>query len=88
VWWVFITVMAMGEAKRRRKMDQPRRHDATARNRRKALHHAECLQSEIEFVDRDLRRMSDNMRYALGRVARIINRLKSEVEADKADNIK
>ncbi len=59
------------------------RHQASARNRRKALHHAQNLIEELEYLDRTMRRITDeNIRYVLGRVARLVNRLRAEVESE------
>ena len=58
---------------------RPIRHQASARNRKKALHHAKCLHEELEYIHTRLRRMVDeNMRYALGRIERLVNRLEAE----------
>lgn len=66
-----------------KRMERPRRHDASARNRGKSLHHAKCLLGELEFIDRDLRRLiNEHVEYALGRAYKVVNRLRSEVEAD------
>jgi hypothetical protein len=64
-------------------MKAPRRHAASPRNRRKALHFAKNAHEELEFIGNKLRKLLDvHMRYALGRTARIVNRLEAEVEAD------
>lgn len=59
------------------------RHEASARNRKKALHHAECLLDEINDMDCKLRSMvEENVRYMRGRALRLVDRLKSEVHND------
>lgn len=65
-------------------MTEPLRHQAGERNRRKMLHHAKCAREELAFLRDELRRLDDKFRYALGRVDRLINRLKSEVEHKNA----
>ena len=62
---------------------EPLRHQASARNRRKALHHGECALLEIEHIRAELARMDDKCRYAVGRLHRIINRLRTEAKADE-----
>jgi hypothetical protein len=52
----------------------PLRHEPGRKNRRKALHFAENLRDEIEF----LLRMRGNLLYCQDRVEKLINRLKSE----------
>ncbi len=60
-----------------------RRHDASPRNRRKTLHHANCLLDELLALQSEASKSLDGFRYAIGRACRIINRLESEVEADE-----
>jgi hypothetical protein len=60
-------------------MKAPARHRSSNRNRKKALHFAENLQEELEYLDRTLRMLTDqHIRYALGRIYRLVNRLKAE----------
>ena len=60
-------------------MKSSMRHDAGPRNRKKALHHAKCLLDELDHIDRNLRRLLDeHMRYARGRIYRLVNRLRAE----------
>lgn len=66
-----------------KKIERPMRHVDSARNRKKALHHAKCLLDQIEFIDRDLRRIvNEDIQYALGRVYRLVNRLRAEVKRE------
>ncbi len=65
---------------------KPMRHDAGTRNRKKALHHAKCLLDELDYIDRGLRRLTDeHLRYVLGRAARLVNRLLAEIHKDNKD---
>jgi hypothetical protein len=54
------------------------RHSSGSRNRRKIRHHAECLRDELEKINRDLLRLQDKVRYALGRTYRMLDRLTTE----------
>jgi hypothetical protein len=58
------------------------RHEASPRNRRKALHHARSLRDELRDMLAKHAEAFDGFRFALGRVNRIINRLETEVEAE------
>jgi hypothetical protein len=59
--------------------EKPIRHQSSDRNRKKALHFAENLQEELEYLDHMLRRLTDeHLRYSLGRIARLLNRLRAE----------
>jgi hypothetical protein len=59
---------------------RPARHAAGPRNRRKSLHHAKVLLESLQYVDARLRRLLDEeVRYQLGRAARLVNRLQAEV---------
>lgn len=60
-------------------MSGPVRHEASPRNRKKALHLAKNAHEELQYIDRKLRTLLDeHVRYARGRIARLINRLESE----------
>jgi hypothetical protein len=59
------------------------RHEASPRNRRKALHHAKCGREEVNSIRDQLSKIDDKCRYALGRLDRIINRLTTELEHDE-----
>lgn len=61
------------------RLTEPLRHEASLRNRRKALHHAECGLEEVQFIRNELTALDDKCRYAIGRLHRIINRLKAEL---------
>jgi hypothetical protein len=62
-------------------MSRPRRHQESARNRRKALHFAKNLLGELEYIDRKLRRIrNEHVGHALDRVYKLVNRLRSERE--------
>lgn len=63
------------------------RHDASPRNRRKALHHAKCARNEVVAIRDMLSKMDDQCRYALGRLDRITNRLTSELKHDEKQRI-
>jgi hypothetical protein len=55
--------------------EKPIRHQSSDRNRKKALHFAENLQEELEYLDR---LTDEHLRYSLGRIARLLNRLRAE----------
>jgi hypothetical protein len=58
---------------------RPIRHQASARNQRKALHLAKNAHEELEYIERKLRRLLDeHVRYARRRMTRLINRLRAE----------
>jgi hypothetical protein len=62
------------------------RHSPGVRNRRKSLKFANDLRDEIEKVDLDLRRIVDvHIRYSLGRIHRLIERLHAENDAQSRD---
>ena len=62
---------------------EPTRHSPGERNRCKALHNAEALKEEIEFLLLSATERAVNLKYALHRVSRLVNRLEAEVHADK-----
>ena len=64
-------------------MNEPTRHSASVRNRRKALHNAKALKDEVEFLHSDATKRLVNLQYALHRVCRLVNRLEAEVQADE-----
>ena len=66
-------------------MDEPIRHEACARNRRKALHNAECLLEEVEFLHAEALKRLTNLKYAVHRANTLVNRLKAEVLQDKGE---
>ena len=63
-------------------MSEPIRHSASARNRRKALHNAECLLEEIEFLHAEAVKREVNFKYAVHRASTLVNRLKAETLVD------
>jgi hypothetical protein len=67
-------------------MTEPRRHAASSRNRRKALHHANCLMDELVFLHSDHIKRMTSLQYAIGRITRLVNRLEAEVAADATDH--
>jgi hypothetical protein len=57
---------------------RPIRHAASGRNTRKALHLAKDLREELEQMDARLDRLRiESLRYALGRIYRIENRIRA-----------
>jgi len=61
---------------------EPTRHSPGERNRRKALHNAEALKEELEFLYTDAKEKLVNMEYALHRICRLVNRLEAEIQGD------
>lgn len=61
---------------------EPVRHSASARNRRKALHNAECLLEELQFLHSEHTVRAVNLKYAIHRAATLVNRLKAEAIAN------
>lgn len=57
---------------------EPLRHSSGERNLRKAFHHLECLEEELDYLDKLQVLMADKLRYSRGRALRIRNRLESE----------
>jgi len=64
-------------------VDEPIRHESSARNRRKALHNAECLLEEVQFLHAEAAKREVNLKYAVHRASTLVNRLKAEVVPDK-----
>lgn len=64
-------------------MKAPLRHEASPRNRAKALKFARDLEEELDYIANKLCRLDGHLRYARGRVARLTNRLKAEMVRDK-----
>jgi hypothetical protein len=60
------------------KNDEPVRHSAGERNRRKALHNAKCLLEELEFLHKEAVERMVNLKYAIHRACTLVNRLKAE----------
>jgi hypothetical protein len=57
---------------------RPVRHEDSARNTRKALRFAKELREELEQIDAKLNRLRiESLRYALGRIYRIENRIRA-----------
>jgi len=57
-------------------------HAATPRNRKKALHHAENLsETLVHFLGEHIKHQA-NIEYMIGRAARLVDRLKAEVDHD------
>jgi hypothetical protein len=65
------------------KQKEPVRHEASARNRRKALHNAECLLEEVLFLQSEAIKHLTNLKYLVHRANTLVNRLKGEVIQDK-----
>lgn len=61
---------------------EPTRHSSGERNRRKALHNAQALKEEIEFLLTNANERLVNLKYAHHRACRMVNRLEAEVAAD------
>ena len=61
---------------------EPIRHKASARNRRKALHNAECLLEELLFLQAEAVKRMTNLDYAIHRANTLVNRLKGEALQD------
>jgi len=59
-------------------MPEPIRHEASQRNRRKALHFAENLRDELEFLRKQHTRRIVNLDYCLDRIYKLLNRMKAE----------
>jgi hypothetical protein len=60
-------------------MSRPVRHSNSGKSRKKTLSFAKDLHGELEYLDRKLRRLRDeHVRYALGRIERVINRLRAK----------
>jgi hypothetical protein len=59
---------------------EPIRHKAGERNRRKALHNAECLLEEVLFLQTEALKRLTNLNYAVHRASTLVNRLKAEVD--------
>jgi hypothetical protein len=64
-------------------MREPTRHDTSARNRRKALRQARRVLSELEFLYTHSRRRAKNLKYAITKCGKLVNRLKSENDAPR-----
>jgi hypothetical protein len=59
-------------------MKRPVRHQDSPRNTRKALRFAKELREELEQIDAKLNRLRiESLRYALGRIYRIENRIRA-----------
>ena len=63
-------------------MSEPVRHASSARNRRKALHNAECLLEELVFLHGEAAKRETNLKYAIHRANTLLNRLKAEFTED------
>ena len=59
-------------------MTEPIRHEASARNSRKALQHAERLLEEMTFIHAEHLKQIVNLEYSMGRAQRLVNRLKAK----------
>ena len=65
-------------------VDEPVRHSASARNRRKALHNAECLLEELLYLQNEALKRLTNLKYAVHRANTMVNRVKAESLQDKS----
>jgi hypothetical protein len=61
---------------------EPIRHASGVRNRRKALHNAECLLEELVFLHAEAAKRETNLKYAIHRANTLLNRLKAEFAKD------
>lgn len=61
---------------------EPIRHEASRRNRRKALHNAKSLLEELLFLQGDALKRLTNLQYAVHRANTLVNRLEAEVLRD------
>ena len=69
--------------KARSKSKEPLRHSASPRNRRKALHQAECILEDLEFDLIDSAAIRVRLRYKHSKARKLVNRLKAEVRRDR-----
>jgi quinol monooxygenase YgiN len=65
-------------------VSEPVRHEASERNRRKALHNAECLLEELLYLHSESVKRETNLKYAIHRANTLVNRLKAEAAKDKS----
>lgn len=59
-------------------MGEPRRHNWSARSRRKSLRQAGRIQDELEYLFARLTRLLSHVEYAARKVDKLRNRLKSK----------
>jgi hypothetical protein len=57
---------------------EPKRHQSSKRNLEKAFLHAERLLEELQFLHAEHIKREENLKYSIGRVIRLKNRLRSE----------
>ena len=60
--------------------DEPARHAASARNRRKMQHQAEVVRDELQFLLVQSAAREVNIRYALSKTLKMLNRMKLEFD--------
>lgn len=64
-------------------MSEPVRHEESNRNRRKALHQADVICEELEFLLIENAKRRVNLRYAYSKARKLKNRLKAEARNDR-----
>ena len=67
-------------------MSEPTRHEASPRNRRKALHNARSLLEELVFLHGDALKRQTNLAYAVHRANTLVNRLEAEALQDTKED--
>ncbi len=58
--------------------NEPVRHAASARNRRKMRHQAEVVRDELQFLLTQSAKREVNIRYALSKTLKLLNRMRLE----------